>query len=209
MNRLACVAASSWLLASGCAAAPMPPPPPDPPPPPIAADTWSVDVRPLDDDRPTITVAGEPPIEKSVEARRRAESMMEDQAEDEAASTPPPGSPTPASEGGGAFKRKGVRAAQNDRVESRVDAAALQRAVAAHRELFEPCLRASDISFELEATVAPSGKIVDAKCTRVVPDEPKSRDCMLEGFRRLDVGPTQMDGPARVRFAIALKRVSR
>ncbi len=207
MNKLACVAASSWLLALGCASAPMPPPPPEAPPPPIATDTWTVDVRSLDDDRPTITVAGRPPTDKEIEARTRAEQLEE--ADDAAAALPPPGAPVPASEGGSSFKRQGVHGAANDRVEARVDAAALQRAVASHRELFEPCLRSSDVSFELEATVAPSGKIVEAKCTRVVPDEPKARDCMLEGFRRLDVGPTQMDGPARVRFAIALKRVAR
>lgn len=97
------------------------------------------------------------------------------------------------------------KAATAESTGGHVEPSAIRDAVAGQQGLFSRCLRA-DASIEVEVTVSPGGRVVDAKSARSVPDDPKLRDCLVAAFKQLTIKPYEGAAAAKVRVAVALKR---
>lgn len=99
----------------------------------------------------------------------------------------------------------GLERAEGEAAGPRVDAASIKQAVSARNDLFGRCL-SSDASVAIDAMIGPSGNVLQVSSSRSVPDEPKLRDCVVEGFKQLKFPALESSDPARIRFDLALKR---
>lgn len=99
----------------------------------------------------------------------------------------------------------GVEAADGQASGPRVDPASIKQAVSSRNDLFGRCL-SSDASVAIDAMIGPSGNVLQVTSSRSVPDEPKLRDCVVEGFKQLRFPAFESADPARIRFDLALKR---
>lgn len=184
-------------LAGGCQAAPVAVPPPPPPPADPVLEV-GVDVVPI------------PPKEEMSKGEKEGDELAEDFDKDRAQTTTGPERPkkdkdpeSTVPEGQNAPPP--IQAATTEKTGPRVDAAQIQQAVAQRRDLFSRCLHV-DTSIEIDATISPSGRVLQVKSERSVPNEPKLRDCIVDAFRKLSLEPFGSDAPAHVKFALALKR---
>lgn len=97
------------------------------------------------------------------------------------------------------------QAATADSAGAKVDSTIIQQVIAKNVASFKPCLR-SDMALRLEATISPSGDVLEARSARSFPDDAKARDCVVLAVKRLRF--ERFDGavPARVSFELTLKR---
>lgn len=100
---------------------------------------------------------------------------------------------------------EGIEAADGQASAPRVDPASIKKAVSSRTDLFGRCL-SSDASVAIDAMIGPSGNVLQVTSSRSVPDEPKLRDCVVEGFKQLRFPAFESSDPARIRFDLALKR---
>lgn len=128
-----------------------------------------------------------------------------EETELESPDQPPPPPPPPPRDTGDSLKQKSIRQATGESVGGHVESASIQDAVARNRPVFTRCLR-TDSKVVMEATIASSGDVLEARSTSSQPDDPKLRDCVVDAFKRLKLRPLAGSQPARVKFALALKR---
>ncbi|MBK6513378.1 MAG: hypothetical protein IPM79_05845 [Polyangiaceae bacterium] len=149
----------------------------------------------------------EPKPQKPVEKKKYDKDLKGNDGPTRA-EAPPEGTPSTGDlTGGDTTKSDGkITAATTESTGGHVEPSAVRDAVAAQLHLFSRCLRA-DASIEIEVTVAPSGRVIEARSSRSVPDDPKLRDCLVAAFKQLTISPHDSSAAARVRLAVALKRL--
>lgn len=98
-----------------------------------------------------------------------------------------------------------VQAATADSAGAKVDSTTIQQVIAKNVASFRPCLRA-DMALRLEATISPSGDVLEARSVSSFPDDAKARDCVVVAVKRLHFERFGGAMPARVSFELTLKR---
>lgn len=102
-------------------------------------------------------------------------------------------------------ERPTLQAATADSAGAKVDSATIQQAIAKNVASFRPCLRA-DMALRLDATISPSGDVLEAQSSRSFPDDAKARECVVLALKRLRFERFDGSVPARVSFELTLKR---
>lgn len=170
-----------------------------------AGPVLGVEVGLLEQPADDVTVVSPPekPVKKKRDDLKTKGGEGPPRAEEPPEGTPSTGDLT----GGDTTKSDGkITAATTESTGGHVEPSAVRDAVAAQQHLFSRCLRA-DASIEIEVTVAPSGRVIEARSSRSVPDDPKLRDCLVAAFKQLTISPHDSSAAARVKLAVALKRL--
>jgi hypothetical protein len=118
---------------------------------------------------------------------------------------PPRNTKRPEPEATGSSSKPTLQAATADSVGGKVDSATIQQAIAKNVGSFKPCLR-SDMALRLDATISPSGDVLEANSPKSFPDDAKARDCVVMAVKRLRFERFDGAAPARVSFELTLKR---
>lgn len=87
-------------------------------------------------------------------------------------------------------------------VTAQIDQGRLQPAIVAAD--FTRCL-SGEAQVSIDATILPSGDVLEASAARSVPDEPKLRDCVVDVFRALKFPPAASTEPAKVGLDLVLR----
>jgi len=153
-----------------------------------------------------------PNAEEASKKQNKLKSSRGLASDDAAARPPPPPPPPPPGDLGATDKRSDQpvesprpRAATADSAGGRVDSATIQAVIAKHVDTFRPCLR-SDLPLRIDASISPSGDVLEARSPRSFPDDAKARDCVIFAVKRLHFERFEGAAPARVSFELTLKR---